>query len=243
MTIAVVISMIPRVLVFIGGEEKSNRSTNRTIDRYDDQKHIVRQVERSFFLENTMTPPSQTSPPSPIGLLAASIKRERERLGLSISELAKRAGIAKSTLSQLEAGVGNPSLETLWALAMALDVQVTRLIAQPRSRVQVIRADEGATVASEQAHYAATLLAVCPAGVQRDLYRLVVEPGAPRLSDPHLPGTLEHVVICHGRARLGPVGHPVELSAGDYASYSADEAHMFEALEAKTTAVMLIEHT
>lgn len=53
----------------------------------------------------------------------------------------------------------------------------------------------------------------------------------------------EHVVLCHGRARLGPVGHPVELSAGDHAGYSADEAHMFEALEAGTAAVMLIEHT
>lgn len=186
---------------------------------------------------------SATAPPSPIGLLSASLRRERERMGLSISELAKRAGIAKSTLSQLEAGVGNPSLETLWTLAMALDVQVTRLIAQPKTRVQVIRANEGATVASEQAHYAATLLAVCPIGVQRDLYRLAVEPGAPRLSEPHPPGTIEHVVLCRGRAQLGPIDHPVELSAGDYASYSADQPHMFEALEAGTTAIMLIEHT
>lgn len=98
-------------------------------------------------------------------------------------------------------------------------------------------------MASEQAHYAATLLAVCPAGVQRDLYRLAVEPGAPRLSEPHPSGTIEHVVLCRGRARLGPAGRPVELSAGDHASDSADEAHVFEALEPGTTAVMLIEHT
>ena len=46
---------------------------------------------------------------TPIGLLSAAIRRERERLNLSVTELAKRAGIAKSTLSQLEAGSGNPS--------------------------------------------------------------------------------------------------------------------------------------
>ncbi|WP_306392893.1 cupin domain-containing protein [Telluria beijingensis] len=125
---------------------------------------------------------------------------------------------------------------------MALDIEVTRLIAQPKTRVQVIRADEGASVASEQADYIATLLAVCPAGVQRDLYRLRAEPGTPRQSAPHRPGTVEHVVLCRGRARLGPVGHVVELSAGDYASYPADEAHVFEALEAGTSAVMVIEH-
>ncbi|EPC4490693.1 helix-turn-helix domain-containing protein, partial [Serratia liquefaciens] len=38
---------------------------------------------------------------TPIGLLSAAIRRERERLGLSVTELARRAGIAKSTLSQL----------------------------------------------------------------------------------------------------------------------------------------------
>ncbi|CAI0783689.1 helix-turn-helix domain-containing protein [Serratia entomophila] len=178
---------------------------------------------------------------TPIGLLSTAIRRERERLNLSVTELAKRAGIAKSTLSQLETGSGNPSLETLWALAMALDVPVSRLISQPRRHVQVIRADEGVTTLSEQANYAATLLATCPPGAQRDIYRLRVQPGEPRISRPHMPGTVEHVIISSGRARLGPADRPEELGAGDYISYSADREHIFEALEPGTTAVMLIE--
>lgn len=179
---------------------------------------------------------------SPIDLLAAALRRERERLGLSVSELAKRARIAKSTLSQLEAGSGNPSLETLWALATALGVQVTRLIAEPAGHVHVIRANEGAALASAQANYAATLLAVCPAGMQRDLYRLAAQPGQARTSDSHLPGTVEHVVLCSGRALVGPADRPVELAPGDYARYAADARHVFEALEPHTTAVLLIEH-
>ncbi|MBN3162208.1 helix-turn-helix transcriptional regulator [Pectobacterium brasiliense] len=179
---------------------------------------------------------------TPIARLAVSIRRERERLNLSVTELAKRAGLAKSTLSQLETGIGNPSLETLWALAMALDVQVSQLIGQPRQHVQVIRANEGAATYSEQANYAATLLAACPAGAQRDIYRLKVQPGEARVSQPHRPGTVEHVILSRGRARIGPVTQPVELSAGDYISYSADVPHLFDALEADTSAVMLIEH-
>lgn len=179
---------------------------------------------------------------TPISLLSAAVKRERERLGISVSELAKRAGVAKSTLSQLEAGSGNPSLETLWALAMALNVQVTQLIAQPQRHLQVIRAHEGATVISEQAAYQATLLAVCPTGAQRDVYRLLAQPGSVRRSMPHQLGTIEHVILCHGRAKLGPEGDEIELASGDYASYSADVTHTFEALEPDTRAVMLIEH-
>ncbi len=96
---------------------------------------------------------------TPLAAVAASLHRERTRAGLSLAELARRAGIAKSTLPQLEAGTGNPSLETLWALTLALDVPFARLVDPPRARVQVIRAGEGPAVPSEQADYLATLLA------------------------------------------------------------------------------------
>ncbi len=156
-----------------------------------------------------------TSPhPAPIDLLGRCPAARARAPGLSVSELAKRARIAKSTLSQLEAGSGNPSLETLWALATALGVQVTRLIAEPRSQVHVIRPAKAWCWPPSRLTTRATLLAVCPAGLQRDLYRLSVQPGAPRTSQSHLPGTVEHVVLCSGRARLGPVGQLVELAPG-----------------------------
>lgn len=136
---------------------------------------------------------------TPIGILAVAVKSERERIGISVNELAKRAGIAKSTLSQLDSGSSNPSLEKLWALAMALDVQVTQLIAAPQPQVQVqvqvIRAHEGEIVAAEQVHYFVILLAVCPRGMQRDIYRVTAQPGSIRRSVPHQPGTLEHVML------------------------------------------------
>src|SRR5499427_6135282 len=97
-------------------------------------------------------------PPGLIGQIAAAIRRERGRAGLSLTELARRAGIAKSTLSQLESGTGNPSVETLWALATALGVPFSRLVDPPRRVIQVIRAGEGPVVHAERASYAATLL-------------------------------------------------------------------------------------
>ncbi|CAM3870094.1 HTH-type transcriptional regulator SutR [Pseudomonas reidholzensis] len=189
-----------------------------------------------------ITNESSSLNPSRIDLLALAIKRERQLAGLSLTELAKRAAVAKSTLSQLESGIGNPSIETLWALAMAMGLQVTRFFEQPRQQLRVIRADEGMTAYTEAANYAATLLADCPAGVRRDLYRLKVQPGEVRLSQAHLPGTVEHVVLCSGSARIGPADEPVVLHAGDYISYLATVPHVFEALEADTTAVMVIEH-
>lgn len=182
------------------------------------------------------------APPSLISLIAASIRRERDRAGLSLTELAKRAGIAKSTLSQLESGAGNPSVETLWALGVALGVPFSRLVDLPRPTVRVIRAGEGPVTHSERANYAVTLLASCPPNARRDIYRIQVQPGEPQLSEPHMPGTTEHVVLSAGRALVGPAGEPADLSPGDYITYPGDAPHIFRALEPDTTAVMIMEH-
>lgn len=177
-----------------------------------------------------------------IGQIAASIRRERERSGLSMAELARRAGIAKSTLSQLESGAGNPSVETLWALGVALNVPFSRLVDPPRPAVKVIRAGEGPVTHSERADYAATVLSSCPPNARRDIYRIEAQPGETRASDPHMPGTVEHVMIGSGRALVGPTEAPVELGPGDYVSYPGDAPHVFRALAPDTLAVIVMEH-
>src|ERR1700724_2719922 len=83
-----------------------------------------------------------------VALIAASLRREREHTGLSLTEVARRAGIAKSTLSQLESGTGNPSVETLWALGVALGVPFSQLVDPPAPQIRVIRAGEGARIQS-----------------------------------------------------------------------------------------------
>ncbi|MEU7061850.1 XRE family transcriptional regulator [Streptomyces sp. NPDC046197] len=179
----------------------------------------------------------------PMAVIAASLRRERAHSGLSLTEVARRAGIAKSTLSQLESGAGNPSLETLWALCVALKVPFAQLVARPEPKVQVIRAGEGPAVISSQADYRAILLSSCPPGARRDLYFIAAEPGPQRASDPHMPGVVEHVVLNTGRAMVGVANDPVELYAGDYIAYPGDVPHTFQALEPGTRAVLISEHT
>jgi mannose-6-phosphate isomerase-like protein (cupin superfamily) len=122
-------------------------------------------------------------------------------------------------------------VETLWAICVALDVPFSRLLDPPRPYTQVIRAHEGPTIAAAEADYLATLLAACPPGARRDIYRIQADPGHPRVSEPHNTGVVEHVVIGAGRALVGVTGEPAELAPGDYIRYPGDVAHVFEALE------------
>ncbi len=178
---------------------------------------------------------------APIETISIALASERKKLGYSIAEVARRAGIAKSTLSQLESGVGNPSIETLWSLCVALDIPFAKLIETQQSQIQVLRKGEGISVTADHSDYTAILLATCPPAARRDIYQLTVQPGEPRLSEPHMIGNIEHVILTQGSALVGLTDSPVELSPGDYMSYPGDKPHMFQALEKDTMAVFISE--
>lgn len=57
-----------------------------------------------------------------------------------------------------------------------------------------------------------------------------------------MPGVVEHVILCSGRALVGLIEEPVELLPGDYTAYPADLPHVFRALEPGTRAVLISEH-
>jgi transcriptional regulator with XRE-family HTH domain len=182
------------------------------------------------------------SPADIVGVVALSLRRERARTGLSLTELARLAGIAKSTLSQLENGSGNPSLETLWALGTALGVPLSRLIDPPARDIQVIRAADGVVLRAERDPYEAAMLASCPPGARRDIYRVGAEPGTGHQASPHTAGTVEHLILGAGRVLAGPAGEAVELGPGDYLRYPGDLPHVFDALEPGTLGVIIMEH-
>jgi transcriptional regulator with XRE-family HTH domain len=180
-------------------------------------------------------------PAPPLANIAAALRRERERAGISLAELARRAGLAKSTLSQLEAGSGNPSIETLWSLGVALGVPFSRLVEPAPAQVRVVRAGEGPRLRADEADFEAKLLAAGSAHTRRDIYVMELEPGKSREAEAHIPGSVEHIVVGAGRIVAGPAGETVELGPGDYATFPGDVPHHYEALE-ESWAVLIMEH-
>lgn len=177
----------------------------------------------------------------PSTIIADAIRRERELAQLSLSALAAKAGLAKSTLSQLEAGRGNPNIETLWAIATALGIPFSTLFESASSHSHLIRAGDGVEIAADEAGFATVLLDKSPPDRRRDLYRVTLTPGPARRSNPHPRGTVEHAFLCSGRVRLGPEGETVEIAPGDYFRYSGDVAHSYEALGGPALLLLVME--
>ena len=63
--------------------------------------------------------------------MATRLRRVREQRGFTLTEMAERTGISKSTLSRLENGQRKPSLELLLPLAQAYRVPLDDLVGAP----------------------------------------------------------------------------------------------------------------
>lgn len=153
--------------------------------------------------------------------VGSRLRQLREARGISLSALARTAGIGKATLSGLELGTRNPTLETLYAVAAALGVPLTALV--------LGRGDPPAAAAEVHgAAVSATLLEVFEeAGATFELLRMRVRPGVVQHSPAHAPGVTEHVTVYQGVLRAGPADAPLLATAGEHITWRADVPHVY----------------
>lgn len=151
--------------------------------------------------------------------------------GLSLSELARRSGIGKGTLSELEAGRRNPTLETLYALTSALGLPLSAVLSVPMSAP--ISGDAVEAVLTERFEDGAAV---------SEVYRIRIRAGTVQESAPHTPGSTEHIIVLAGTARVGAATAPRTVGPGGHARWAADVPHLYAAPDEPVEAILLVRH-
>jgi transcriptional regulator with XRE-family HTH domain len=173
-------------------------------------------------------------------LLAANLRRLRIARHLSLSELARATQMSKATLSGVENGRANPTVDTLASLAGALRVSLSELLENHvPDDVRVVRAALSPPIGDEGVRRRA-LEAIEPAG-RLEVTELALDPGVVNEVEPQAPGSRAHVYIVQGKLIVGPVERATELTSGDYATFPADVHHIYETRRSPVRAVLITE--
>jgi transcriptional regulator with XRE-family HTH domain len=158
-------------------------------------------------------------------LVARNVRRLRRERGYSQSELARRAELAKQTLSSVEAGEANPTVLTLTAIADALAVPVAHLLTEYGSPILVRRAAD-AVWSADDGGESRELDRIYGFGyVRTSVTRYVRTGDSPISHDRHRAGTLHHVYVLSGKVTIGPVGEEAAASRGDFVRFPGDVPH------------------
>jgi transcriptional regulator with XRE-family HTH domain len=155
--------------------------------------------------------------------IGAQIGLRRSQRGLSGAELARRAGISKTTLSNLEAGVGNPTVATLDALAVALRIPMTDLLATDTGGGPVLVP----ATSGDPAEVTRELLRRISGGHSLEVWRLRIPAHETSNGLPHAPGTIEHLFVACGHVTAGPADNPQRLKRGDFFVFAGDAPHIY----------------
>ena len=161
--------------------------------------------------------------------LGQNLKTVRLAQGLSLSQLASNAGIAKSNLSRIEQGEGNPTIETIWRLAVQLNVPFGDLIAGSHefvgeNGIQVKLIDQGSD------------------DPRVDVYWMSCAANTMKLSEAHTDGTTERLTLISGELFVGPKDAMQRLGAGDTFMLKADQPHGYQTKGTAATAMLVITY-
>jgi transcriptional regulator with XRE-family HTH domain len=158
-------------------------------------------------------------------LVARNVRRLRQERGYSQSELARRAMLAKQTLSSIEAGEANPTVLTLTAIADALTVPLTHLLTEYGSPILVRRAGEAAWSPSPDGELRELDQIYGFGYVRTSLIRYERSGGGPVVHQRHRPGTLHHAYVLTGKLSIGSAGEEVTCVRGDFVRFPGDVPH------------------
>jgi transcriptional regulator with XRE-family HTH domain len=173
--------------------------------------------------------------------LGQSLRLLRERAGLSIGALARETGLSKTSISNIEIGKSNPSLETMWRLANALRVTLGTLVGDDSpSMPHVIRSGDVPDFTSASGGLHARILSVAHREHRTELLELIFDKEVDHHSNGHGPGTEEFLICTQGDIEAGPEGEAVRLREGDAMWFSADCPHEYRTTRPGRAILMMV---
>jgi transcriptional regulator with XRE-family HTH domain len=185
-----------------------------------------RQKERSKTAatrRRTPAPAVEAMPPPQIS--GAVLREQRRRLNLTLEEVARRIGVTKGFLSEVERDRAAPSVATLMRLREALNLSVASLFTSSQPRL--VRAKERQEIFLGGTDIGYSLLS------GRDSHRVTVvwgrlEPGATSGSDMHtLSADEELIFVLSGTFEITLDGTTHLLRVGDAFTFDPRRPHRY----------------
>lgn len=160
--------------------------------------------------------------------LGSAVRSARSRLGLSVQALSQQAGVSLGLISQLERGMGNPSLQSIQRIARALGVSASRLLEPPAEELTVVPADDRYVLApesgAEDRQPVRELLS--PPGESRiQLIRTTLPAGFSNEARPFRHIGTESVTVLQGSLLVAHGQQRSQLNQGDTATYGCSTPH------------------
>jgi transcriptional regulator with XRE-family HTH domain len=170
-------------------------------------------------------------------MVGAQIRRRRRDRNLTLSSVAELTGLNVGYLSQVENDKSSPSLETLAALADALDVPIAWFLLGQSVAPRVVRAAERPR---RRLVKGGGTMSQVDGGVARDIAIFEGEMPVGFRTGLHAHPGDEHHLVLSGRVRITQGDSTIEAGPGDYVLLDGTLPHDAEAIGGEPARLVIV---
>ena len=157
------------------------------------------------------------------------LREIRERKKMTMRDVAEKAGVTESLISQIERNKVSPAIDTLFSIAEILEIDLEYLFSdfKKSKAVQIIHKDEREVhVAKGVVYEHLSRASNNEHGIEA--YYLVIEPGKEKGDPEYGHVGMEMGIILQGKGELSYGKDTYKLAAGDSLSFASDIPHIIK---------------
>ena len=174
------------------------------------------------------------------------IKEMRTDNKMTLKILSEKSGVSKAMLSQIESDKVNPTISTVWKIAVGLGVDInelTRVVSVKKRNFTLTKKDD--IIISESSEEGIYIKDLTSMDMIEDLelYLITFKKGSKLNSEPHFTGTEECLTLLDGTITVTAGDNVIEMHKGDFLSYHSDIEHSIENTgENKAVVHMIVQY-
>lgn len=168
--------------------------------------------------------------------ISQRLKELRKNRGWSLDITAKKTGVSKAMLGQIERGESSPTIGTLWKIASGLETSFSSFF------LDQIEKDEHATPFPNDPNMQMHTIFPYSSDTRMEVFEVTLTNCHEQQSSPHQLGVIEHFIVLEGVLEIFFDGSWHRLPKGGTARFHADQPHAYRTIGEKAVFQNIINY-
>lgn len=161
-------------------------------------------------------------------IIGTKLKNIRLRRNLSLDDVSRLTGVSKGMLGQIERGLSNPTVSTLWKISTGLKVSFSSFINEKEDDLKVIHQDDIVPLLEDNNRM--KLYSIFPFDNNKgfEIFTIELEPGCNHASTPHNDDVEEYIIVTEGTMELTINDNSFTLQKGNSIKFMGNKPHSYK---------------
>lgn len=160
-------------------------------------------------------------------IIGKNLNNIRKQKNMSLDKVAELTGVSKGMLAQIEKGLSNPTVTTLWKIATGLNVSFSYFMEEEERDIAVIYRNNIKPIMESDKKMKVYPLFSYDTTRRFEVFTIDLEPGCIHKSSPHNDGTEEYIIVTCGVMEAFVGDTTYKLCCGDAIRYLANKPHCY----------------